>query len=537
MTRNLETDMNTLRTVLGLAEKRDFIRAAALAEQTLAGGFEHPMLLNIVATRLEQQGKYEAALDLLQRAVAMAPNDVGARHALGLCLQRVDRPAEALVHIDELLRQHPSLSIAHASKGNALMAQGSLGLAKRSHQRALELDPDNFSATTALASIATHRGQHADARHWAQRALAIVPGYPDALMSLAAADKADDNLDSAEILLRQLIMDSRSGPLDRARATGLLADVLDERGRFDEAFEAYSACNAALRQIHTRFASSDVIGYTRAATSAIGRLDCSQWRVTPGALPAAAAGHVFLLGFPRTGTTLVEVVLEGNPHVVSLEEHELLADGVINFMREPLNFAPLAGADEPALDALREAYWRRVRDAGIEVAGKLFLDKHPLNTLKLPLIAKLFPDAKILFAVRDPRDVILSCFRRRFQMNPSMYEFLTVQGAAAFYAAAMELAHAVKQTLTIEWHEIRYESVIGDFENQMRNICEYLGLEWKPAMGDFADRVQAREHATPSAAQLSQGLVTSATAQWRHYESHLSPILPVLEPWIERLGY
>jgi sulfotransferase family protein len=189
------------------------------------------------------------------------------------------------------------------------------------------------------------------------------------------------------------------------------------------------------------------------------------------------------------------------------------------------------------LTALREAYWGRARSAGIDVAGKVFVDKHPLNSLKLPLIARLFPRAKILFAVRDPRDVILSCFRRRFQMNPSMYEFLTVQGAADFYATVMQFADTVKRKLKLEWHEVRYERLIANFEQQMRGICAYLDLEWLPSMGEFAQRVQVRENATPSTAQLSQGLITSATAQWRHYEAHLLPALPALKPWIEGLGY
>jgi tetratricopeptide (TPR) repeat protein len=536
MTRNLETDMDTLRTVLRLAESRDFVGASALAEQTLAGGFEHPMLLNVIATRLEQEGKYDEALKLLKRAVAMAPNDVGARHALGLCLQRLDRPAEALGHIDELVRQHADLPFAHASKGNALMALGSLGLAKQSHQRALELDPGNFSATTALASIATHRGQHQEARDWAQRALKIVPGYPDAILCLAAAELAGGDLGSAEKLLRQVIIDSRAGPSDRARATGLLADVLDAAGRYDEAFEAYNACNLALRQIHRRFAGSNVLGYTRALTAAMEKIDANRWTVVPET-SAAATGHVFLLGFPRTGTTLIEVVLDGNPRVVSLEEHELLADGVLAFMREPLNFEALADADERQVQALREAYWSRVRSAGVDVAGKVFVDKHPLNSLKLPLIVKLFPQAKILFAVRDPRDVILSCFRRRFQMNPSMYEFLTLPGAAAFYDAVMQFADTAKRSLALTWHQIAYERLIANFEQEMRSICQFLELDWMASMGEFAQRVQAREHATPSTAQLSRGLVTSATEQWRNYEPHLKPVLPALRPWIERLGY
>src|ERR1700722_5944266 len=141
MARDLDTDLKTLRTVLTYAENRDFQRAGALAEQTLASGFEHPLLLNVLATRHELEGRYEEALRLLERAVAISPGDVGARNALSLCLQRLDRPAEALHHVDELLKKHPNLGFVHANRDNALIALGSLGSAKRSHLRALELEP------------------------------------------------------------------------------------------------------------------------------------------------------------------------------------------------------------------------------------------------------------------------------------------------------------------------------------------------------------------------------------------------------------
>lgn len=538
MNRNLEADMNTLRAVQRLTQNRDFAAAAALAERTLAEGFEHPMLLNAAATRLEQDGKYEEASRLLARAVEIAPKDIGARVALALCLQRLDRPSDALYHIDELLRQQPDLPFAHANKGNALMALGSLGRARSSHLRAFELDPRNFSSTSALAAIATHRGQYEEAREWAQRTLRIVSGFPDALMCLAAADLADGNWAAAESSLRHIINDSRAGAIDRARATGLLADVFDASRRYEEAFEAWSICNGAIRQIQQRFAAANVLGYVRESTAALEKLDARRWVSRLATAPAGpAAGHVFLIGFPRTGTTLVEVVLDGNPQVVSLEEHELLADSVLAFMREPVSFETLARADETRLNALREAYWQRAHSAGIDVAGKVFVDKHPLNSLKLPLIAQLFPRATILFATRDPRDVILSCFRRRFQMNPSMYELLTLNGAAAFYAATMQFAYVAREALKLQWHEVRYERLIANFEQEMHAICDAVGLEWHDSMGQFAQRVQEREHATPSTAQLSQGLVTSATAQWRHYESQLAPVLPVLQAWIERLGY
>jgi tetratricopeptide (TPR) repeat protein len=538
MARDLKTDMQTLRTVLNYAENRDFLQAAALAEKTLASGFEHPMLLNIVATRLEQEDRLEEALQLLKRAVAISPTDIGARNALALCLQRLDRPAEALHHVDELLRQHADLPFAHANKGNALIALGALGQAKECHLRALALEPGNLAATVALASIATQRGEHAEARRFAEEALRKAPGIPDAVMSLAAAELANGATGTAETLLHQLIIDSRASQLDRARATSLLADVLDAAGRYRQAFDAYDTCNQALRQIYGRFAGSGALAYARSLTAAVQQVSPAEWQANPSSdADSEALDHVFLVGFPRSGTTLLEVVLDGHPGIVSLEEHELLIDGVRRFMREPVSFEPLAHASEAELIPLRSAYWRGVRAARVQVAGKVFIDKHPLNTLKLPLIAKLFPRAKILFAVRDPRDVVLSCFRRRFKMNPAMYELLTLPGAASFYDAVMTFADAAMPALARPWHTVRYETLVGGLETEMRGICEFIGVEWMAEMSDFAARVQAREHATPSTAQLSRGLVTSGLEHWRHYELALEPLMPILEPWLRRFGY
>jgi Flp pilus assembly protein TadD len=536
MARDLETDMQTLNTVLTFAQNRDFERAAALAERTLASGFEHPLLLNVIATRLEQQGRFEDAHRLLQRAVAIAPADVGARNALAMCLQRLDRHQEAL---DILLRKHPNLSFAHANKGNALISLGLLGRAQQSHLRALELEPGNFIAMSALGSIATHRGNHLEARRWAQQALAISPGFPDAVLSLAAAELAEGAIAAAETLLQKLIMDPRAGPSDRARASGLLGDVLDASGRYPEAFDAYTTCNEALRQIHQRFADGSALNYARSLTAAMASSAAAEWSTSAAPAPARAdpLEHVFLLGFPRSGTTLLEVILDGHPQVASLEEHALLADGVRRYMRDPNDLQPLARADEIELRALRAAYWEGVRRAGADVAGKVFIDKHPLNTLKLPLIMRLFPRARILFACRDPREVVLSCFRRRFSMNSAMYELLTLEGAAAFYDAVMQFAFQVRPLFGSRWRAVRYENLVNDFEQEVAGICEFLNLQQVAGMADFAHRVQERERATPSTAQLAHGLIQSGLDHWKRYTASLQPVLAGLEPWVERLGY
>ena len=539
MARDLKADQALLREVLAHTERRDFARAAALADQALASGFGHPLLLNVLATRREQEGRLEEALALLERAVSIAPGDVGARNALALCLQRLDRPMEALGHVEELLRQHPDLGFAHANRGNALIALGQLGQAKQSHLKALELEPGSIAAAAALASIATHRGEHAEARGYAEKALSLMPGLPDAVLTLAAAELAGGATARAETLLWQLLADPRAGAMDKARSSGLLGDVLDTAGRYPEAFDAYTTCNDQLKQIYRRHVDARVLDYARSLTQAMRAAGPGPWAAAPATAAAVggAAGHVFMVGFPRSGTTLTEVVLDGHPGIVSIEEHELLIDAVLKFMGEPLDLGALIRADESELEALRAAYWQRARGAGFDVAGKVFIDKYPLNTLKLPLIARLFPRAKILFARRDPRDVVLGCFRRRFKMNPAMYQLLTLGGAAAFYDAVMEFAELAKPVLGLNWRVVSYESLVADLSGETDAICEFLGIEPVAGMADFAQRVREREHSTPSTAQLARGLDRSGIGHWRHYAANLAPVLPTLEPWARRFGY
>ena len=412
--RDPKADHATLSAVQSAAQRGAHEEAAAMAQAALADGLEHPLLFNVAALDLEMQGRVAGAEQLLQRAVAMAPGDLGSRNALGLCLLRLDRPEEALAQFDAILAMNPALPFAHASRGNASFALGAVGNAEASYRRTLELDPNHGIALAGLARIAISRGAHREARELAEKALAALPGFPDAVMSLASAELGERQVNRAEVRLRALLTDSRLAPVERAYATGILGDVLDAKSLPDEAFEAYSSCNLQLQRVYAaRFSEGpSALEYARALIHYFARLPPQSALATepmhaaasaeaPRAGPREPANHVFLLGFPRSGTTLLEVVLEGHPDVVSLEENELLLEGVREFMRGPSGLDRLMSAGAAPLERLRAAYWQLVAKAGIDTAGKVFVDKHPLNTLKLPLIARLFPHAKI--SVRLPR--------------------------------------------------------------------------------------------------------------------------------------
>jgi hypothetical protein len=369
--------------------------------------------------------------------------------------------------------------------------------------------------------------------------LAAQPGFPDAVDVVAAADLAQGAAPAAQARLEALIADPRLTAQRLALTHGLLGDALDAQDRVAEAFTAYATCNMGLWRAYatTYGAGQSALEF---AHEMIGRLDeipADAWRGTGEPLPNGAKGHVFLLGFPRSGTTLLEQVLASHPEVEALEERETLSDALRAFLSRPADLDRLAEADEAELSALRAAYWARVRDEGARIEGKLFVDKHPLNTLKLPLIAKLFPQAKILFARRDPRDVVLSCYRRRFAMSGSAYQLLTLPGAAGYYDAAMQIAERLEPALGARTHVVRHEALIADFDAVVGSVCDFLGLTWTEAMRGFSERTKDRGIATPSGAQLAGGLSAEGVGQWRRYRQQMAPALPKLAPWVERFGY
>jgi hypothetical protein len=205
---------------------------------------------------------------------------------------------------------------------------------------------------------------------------------------------------------------------------------------------------------------------------------------------------------------------------VAMEERDCLIDSQNEFLMTPDSLDRLANMHGDVLDSARAVYWRRVGDAGVDPSRPVFVDKMPLNTVLLCLVAKLFPHAKILFALRDPRDVVLSCFRRRFGMTAQMYELITLKGAAEYYDAVMRLGRIYRDKLGLDMHDLRYEAMVAGMETEMRAVCTFLGMEWDDAMHNFATRAHERSIDTPSAAQVS-----------------LAPVLPLLKNWLAYYGY
>ncbi|HEV2363032.1 MAG TPA: sulfotransferase [Caulobacteraceae bacterium] len=508
----------------------------ARVDQAFAAGFDDPFLHRLRGVRLQQEGRpAEAAADF-DIAIAEEPGNVGLINALGLCLARSGRSVEALDRLDEAIALDPTFAPAHFNRGWTLEARGELALAHAAYARAIAHDPKHAAALGALAALASRAGVWDEARTLGEQALAIAPATASAELAIAQADTAQGAAGRAEERLRKCIAGGRAGAHETAFAQRLLGDALDAQDRPGEAFAAYAAGAAGMKAVHApRFAAS---GAERAG-AIIGRLQAFFDVAPTEAHRESGSGEgdapVFVLGFPRSGTTLVGQALGLHPSLFTLDEVDTLGDATRAFFADEAGLKELVSLTDARASEFRARYFARARAAGWPEGGRRLVDKAPMNTLALPIIAKLFPAAKILFMRRDPRDVVFSCFRRQFGVNPTTIDFLTLEGAARLYDATMSLFETYRKKLPLDVRVQIHEGLASDFEAEARAICDFLGLEWSERMGEFADR--ARAVATPSAAQLAGGLSAEGVGAWRRYREQLAPILPILQPWVERFGY
>ena len=522
-------------------QKGDLKGARSVAEKGRTAGVEHAFLLKVEALWLHDQGRYQDALRTFHHARTLTPGDPSILNGIAGCLAGMGEKDAALKIIDESLKLMPDASPTHYLRGWILDMASDSRAAQQSYERAIALSPKHVQALAGLASVALQLGDFAAARSRATQALALDPSQPTAIIALAKVEIEQGDAPAAESRIRRLLETNQSHQVCTF-AWGVLGDALDAQDRKKEAFAAWQEKAEVLRRRH----AAPIAEAPKAAdvlapiATHLESMPADIWRggEARGVDKGMPRTHVFVLGFLRSGTTLLEQVLAAHSDVVSLEERGSLKTLAAEFMASPSGLDRLATLGRAEVDETRAAYWQQVRELGIEPDGRVVVDKDPLNTINLPLIARLFPEAKVLFAVRDPRDVVFSCYRHSIEIVSSKYEFLTLEGCANFYAAVMNMANICRAKLPLVLQEHRYEDMVENFEGRMRAVCEFLGIAWTEDMLNFSEKSRTQAiRATLSANQVRRPLYREGIGAWRRYAEQLAPAMPVLMPWVRMFGY
>lgn len=518
--------------------------AAALSQTALARGTGDAYDFAIVALACSARREFAEADALFQRALALEPGNPSTLTSLAIHYRNQERNRDALLTCDEAIRQYPDYADAWIERGAILAAGGSNAAALASFMQATRLDPNKPAAHAGLASLAAREGDADAARRYAQHALQLDPRNAVAVNALASAELRSGSPEKARALLEKLLSRLHHPSLERSIAHSQMGDVCHRLSDYDGAFRNYSASNADFEAIHAHHQKGqlDNRAFVEALIAGFSDTDQRAWRAHPGHQPPnAAKRHIFLIGYPRSGTTLVENILASLPGVAALEErptfHEADVDHIMGNADEiAQGLKRFSELDGVSLAHYRKAYWDRVVASAVPEGISCFVDMDPLKATRLPFIARLFPDARILMMRRDPRDVVWSCFRTNFAMSSGTLEYTSLERTARHYDAVMRLTERVVEALSLDVHIVHYHRLVQEFDAETQAMCSFAGLEWTDAVRNFDRTASQRGVSTASAAQVNRGLY-DGTRQWEPYAQYLEPVIPILQPWLHKFGY
>lgn len=545
-----------VRVLIALGELDE---AATLLDQLRLPGKEP---LRLRAMLLQRRGAFAEAASLYQDIVSADPQDFESWGNLGICLLTTDRAPEALAAFSRSLGLRPDRLAVRQKWVEAHFVAGTGELALAELRNLARKDPSDANLWVAIGHVERLLDRPDESLAAIEQALQCDEFNADALVALAEAVEQRNDLERFEsavtriaklrrpvekLSLLQAKLAYRHGDyrqaLDLARSTPPSADAgtraqligqcLDRLGDPQGAFEAFVDMNRedALTGSFTARAAEECRASLADRLLLLTREWIAGWQ---SAVPFSGREPAFLVGFPRSGTTLLDTLLMGHPDIAVAEEEPMLAR-VGDLVRDLSKLAKMQAAE---IDKLRTQYFTEAARHVGHAPDRLLIDKNPLAMGSMAIIHRLFPTAPIIFMERHPCDVVLSCFMTRFQPTGLGANFLALRDTAILYDEMMQLWTKSDALLPLRTHRVRYERLVEDPEAELRPLAEFLGLDWMPELLDHrATAGKRRFIKTPSYAQVTEPVNKKPVDRWVRYRGLLDPVLPILQPWAERMDY
>jgi tetratricopeptide (TPR) repeat protein len=490
--------------------RQDYQKSIALIEQASRLQPANPIIVLELAKAYGMRYDYAAAERHIERAIRISP------HRAETLAQAAQRCLE-FEHIDMAIRY-----LEQASREKV----GSVGV------------------LMTLSDMYIRDGRLDEAADLVARAARMDRNDPRVGLQEAVLRRARGLSDEAESLLRPLVATAASGLPVRIRGLYELAGILDRSGRYDEAMAALLEVKAIQRPFAAPYLATAQLIQNRAKemertiTAAV--LD--RWRAE-----AAALSHprriALLCGHPRSGTTLLEQVLDAHPDIVSAEETKMMHDEaylplVRDFPEGTSILEALDSAPPSVLRHARENYFRCTeRFTRRPIGSRLLVDKNPALNMLIPMVVRVFPEARFIVALRDPRDVVLSCFMQALPLTPVSCAYLSLESTAKQYASAMGFWLDMRPRLGDGWMHVRYESLVDDLPGVARSTLAFLGVDFDETVLTFYDHARTKRVNSPSHADVLKPVYRSAVGRWRNYQKYLEPYMAGLERFMKAFEY
>ena len=527
-------------------------------------------LINLGAT-LNELGKKDEAEKLLNRAIEINPNSSMAFNNLGNTLVNQNKPNEAEASYRKAIKLKPDFALAFNNLGSLLSNNGDVNEAEKYTQKAIDFNPNFELAYVNLGSIKLDLDKLEESEKLYLKAIEIKNEYQYAYCNLLRFYEKTNNLKklkqvlisfedrkyiSNEILMFKARLLYREKDFKNAKNlinkiplrwventdqnTRILfwsfkAFIEEKVKNFDEAHECFKKS-----QLNLKYDKCDPNIFENYIKNYRKNLDNKEFLKRDDYKYDENIEPVFLIGFPRSGTTLLDTILRSHPHIDVLEEKPIL-QSIEKIIKTNYKYSlnEIHRLNQEDLKSLRDHYLKSLKNnSNKNKDAKILIDKFPFQTVCLPLIKLLFPNAKIIFTHRNPYDTVLSCFQQAFEPNNAMSNFRSINSSARIYDLTMDMWVSYKNKLGLKHVMSKYETLIEDFDSHISNILDFLNLNWDENIKNYRDTALNRGKInTPSSSQVIQPLYKTSIEKWRNYEKFFEDSNVYLDKWVDYFNY
>tara|TARA_B100000609_G_scaffold94788_1_gene75557 strand:+ start:4909 stop:6603 length:1695 start_codon:yes stop_codon:yes gene_type:complete len=547
----------------------NFVKAENIYKDILkksSNNFEANLNLGTLYAR---QSKFHEAVKYLEVAISQNSKVPQIYNNLGLIYTHLDKNEKAIEVFNKVIKLNSASSVTYCHLGIAYTNLSKVIEAEESYKKSLELDPKNVLSLYNYGTLFKRLNDPKNAEKYLTKAISISPNnFPPYNNLMEVYDKSNQNeklkklIDDAKSkfknntsinlfdakllfklreyekvieLLEKISFDGKEKYKEHNR-TELIAKSYDHISNYKKAFEYFKITNEVNYDLNKDIVDKNK--YIEVIEKRIKFFDKEKsidWPVLSEI--NKNSDPTFLIGFPRSGTTLLDTILRSHPLIDVLEEKPIV-DKFVELLNTKIKSDFKNLKDHKIDKEMRDFYFREKSNYSSKKNCKIVIDKMPLNTVYVGEIVRFFPNAKFIFAIRHPSDCVLSCFMQNFLLNNAMTNFLNLEDSAKLYNQVMILWELYNNKLKINFHMIRYEDLIENFETEVKKLLNYLGVDWSNKVTEFYKTSKKRGMLnTPSYNQVSQPLYTKSIGRWKNYQDQFQDISPILDKWIQKFSY
>ena len=514
---------------------------------------------------------YIEAKNLLEKAISIQPEMFAANHNLAILNFELGNLDSAILYFEKSKKIKPKFSQVYFNLGLAYDRKKNIDLAIINFKKVIKLEPNNSRAFYNIGHFYKKKFDTIKAEEYLSKSLDLDPNFIiayDELFSLYdrsnQIEKFSNLLDKAKKILsekdlvsfyeavfiynqknfKQTIQILENIDLkenyvgQNITKHSLLAKSYDQTNNFEKAYNHFKINNQLINESYGKGVNEkSFIELVTQRIKFFKNFNSNRWKQHQ--LKDEFFQPIFLIGFPRSGTTLLDTILRTNKSIEVIEEKPVLRNFLRNLdIKIKNNFNHLDNLDKKFIQNMQNFYFEEREQYLKNKKTKIVIDKMPLNIIYIAEILRFFPNAKFIFALRNPYDSVLSCFMQQFELNPAMKNFTSLESSAILYDLVMKLWTIYRDVFSINCHFIKYEDLVTDFEKTTKEIFKFLEIDWSDNTKNFYMTAKKRLNiSTPSYNQITSPLYSRSIGRWKNYEKEFKGLKNILDPWLDEFNY